>query len=164
MAIKIPRKNVIKLMSIIGEKILIDKFDLTKGAHKIEQRLRKGESIPALHVKSYRIFRPKSFETWMGTLLDAIKTLLKSNRRISDIFTKQGKIFWNELEEEDWIEIGKMLDRIFNHKIWLLDNSRIINAIGSSKKEICQDLLLNGKVDGEKVIDTPLDFKYLMGI
>ena len=53
---------------------------------------------------------------------------------------------------------------IFNHKIWLLKSSRIINAIGSSKKEICQRLLLTGKIDDDQEIDTPIDFKYVMGV
>ena len=160
----IERRNVVKLMSLIAEKVLIGKFDNKIGAHKLEERIRKGESIPELHVKAYRIFRPKTFEVWCEVLRDAIEYLLKVRRKLTDNYAKEGKIFWCKLDDEDWREIGKMLDRIFDHKVWLSRDPQVINAINSTRKEICQKLLTEGIIDGRKVIETPIDFKYVLGV
>jgi len=159
----IERQNVIKLMSMIAKKALIRKFDLSKGAHKLEERYRKGSSIPQEHIKAFRIFRPKIFEVWCKQLRDAIKTSLRLCGKIDDLLANKGKIFWKELDDDNWEQIGKMIDRILNHKIWLLPNPSIVNAISSTKKEICEKLLIQGKIEDEQILDTPLDFKYIMG-
>ena len=158
------RQNVVKLMSLIAQKILENKFDNSIGAHKLEERLRKGEKIPDAHVKAYRIFRPKTLEVWCGILRDGIVYLLKTRRKLSDTYARQGKILWGKLDDNDWEDIGKMLDRIFNHRIWLSKNPEIINGINSTRKEICQILLTEGKIGDQQVIETPLDFKYVMGV
>jgi len=160
----IERKNVVKLMSLIAEKVLIGKFDNRIGAHKLEERIRKGENIPQPHIKAYRIFRPKTFEVWCEVLRDAIVYLLKVKRKLTDNYAKEGKIFWCKLDDDDWEEISKMLDRIFDHKVWLSNNPKIIDAINNTRKEICQKLLTEGKVDDEQVIETPIDFKYVSGV
>jgi len=160
----IERRNVVKLMSLIAQKVLINKFDINLGAYKLEERLRKGERIPELHLKAYRIFRPKTFEVWCEVLRDGIVQLLKLRGELSDTYAKEGKIFWRELNDETWEEIDKMLDRIFNHKIWLSDNPQIIEAINSTRKEICQKLLTEGKIDDTQVIDNPINFRYIVGV
>lgn len=57
-----------------------------------------------------------------------------------------------------------MLDRIFDHKVWLSSNPQVIDAINNTRKEICQKLLTEGKVDEKQVIETPIDFKYVSGV
>lgn len=56
-----------------------------------------------------------------------------------------------------------MLDRIFDHKVWLISNPQVIDAINNTRKEICQKLLTEGKVDDKQVIETLIDFKYVSG-
>ena len=51
-----------------------------------------------------------------------------------------------------------MLDRIFNHKIWLSDNSQNTGTINNTRKEICQKLPTEKKIGDMTVIDTPIDF------
>ena len=159
----IERTNVVKLMSIIAEKALINKFDEKIGAYKIEERLRKGENIPEMHVKAFRIFRPKAFEVWCKLLRDCIEVFLKTRGKLPDTYAEEGKIFWCKLDESDWKEIEKMVERIVNHSIWLTKNQEIIDVINSTRKEVVQRLLLEGMIGDKKVIDTPISFQYVMG-
>jgi len=160
----VERDNVVKLMNIIAEKTLIGKFDLSLGAHKLEERLRKGFRIPEEHVRAYRIFRPKVFEVWCEVLSDSIKTYLKIKGKISDKYAKQGKIFWCKLDEEEWKEIEKMVDRIIKHKVWDAKKKEIVEAIGTTKKDIAYKLLTEGKLGETKVFEPPLDSRYVLGI
>ncbi len=160
----IERKNVVRLMSMITQKVLDRKFDENIGAHKLEERHRKGERIPDAHIKAYRIFRPKTFEVWCETLQSGIIFLLKTRRKLVENYAREGKIFWNKLDENDWEDMGKIADRIFDHKIWLSKRPDIIDATNNTRKEICTRLLTEGKIGNQQVLDTPLDFRYAMGM
>lgn len=149
---------------MMTEKALIGKFDLSKGAHKLEERLRKGEKIPSEHVKAYRIFRPRVFEVWCEVLSGAIKTYLKIKGRLSEKNASEGKIFWCKISEEDWGQIGKMVDKIFGHKLWETKNKDMIEAIGATKKDIAQKFITEGKIGDEKVFEPPINTSYLFAI
>jgi hypothetical protein len=156
------RGNLIRLMNMIAEKVLIGKFDLGKGAHKLEDRLSKGEKIPDEHVKAYRIFRPRVFEVWCEVLSEAVKTNLKIKGKLSEKNAKDGKILWLNVSDDDWQQIGDMLDRIFNHKIWETKNQEMIEAIGTTKKDIAQSFVTEGKIGDRKVFEPPINTQYLL--
>lgn len=158
------RNNLIQLMNVMAEKALISKFDLSKGAHKLEDRLSKGEKLPDDHVKAYRIFRPRAFEIWCEVLSGAITTYLKIKERLSEKNATEGKIFWCRISEEDWQQIGKMVDRIFNHKLWETKDKSMIEAIGTTKKDIAQSFITEGKIGDKKVYEPPINTSYLLAI
>ena len=156
------RDNLIRLMNLMADKILIDKFDLAKGANKLEDRLSKSEKFSDDHVKAYRIFRPRVFEIWCEVLSGAIKTNLKIKGRLSEKNANDGKILWCKLAEDDWQQIEKMLDKIVNHKIWETKNREMIEAIGTTKKDIAQVFITEGKIGDKKVFDVPINTQYLL--
>lgn len=158
------RNNLIRLMNIMAEKVLIGKFDLSKGAHKLEARLQKGDKLPSDHVKAYRVFRPRVFEIWCEVLSGAIKTSLKIKGRLSEKNASEGKIFWCKISEEDWQQIGQMIDRIFNHKLWETKNKEMIEAIGATKKDIAQKFITEGKIMDKKVFEPPINTSYLFAV
>lgn len=155
------RNNLIQLMNMMAEKALTGKFDLSEGAHKLEERLRKGEKIPSKHVKAYRIFRPRVFEVWCEVLSGTIKTYLKIKGRLSEKKASEGKIFWCKIREEDWEQMGKMIDKIFDHKIWETKDKDMIEAIGATKKDIAQSFITEGKIGDKKVFEPSIDTSYL---
>ena len=158
------RENLVKLMNIIAEKALVGKFDEKIGAHKLEERLRKGAKIPQEHIKAYRIFRPKVFEVWCEVLREAIKSYLKLRGKISERYAKDGKILWCKISDEEWQEIEKMIERIVNHKLWEARDQKIIDAIGTTKKEAAYQLITEGKIGEEKVFEPPIDSRYVLGM
>lgn len=155
------RDNLVKLMSMMAEKVLIDKFDLTKGAHKLEKRLQGGEKIPSNHVKAYRIFRPRVFEVWTEVLSGAIRTALKLKGKLSEKNASEGKILWCKIAEGDWKQIGKMIDKIFNHKIWETKDKDMIDAIGATKKDIAQTFITEGRIADKNVFEPPINTSFL---
>lgn len=159
----VERDNLIQLMNVMAEKALIGKFNLSKGAHKLEQLLRKSEKIPVEHVKAYRIFRPRVFEIWCEVLSGAVKTYLKIKGRLTEKNASQGKILWCDILEEDWEQIGKMIDKIFDHKIWETKDKDMIEAIGATKKDIAHRFITEGRIGEKKVFGPPIDTSYLFG-
>jgi hypothetical protein len=158
------RDNLIKLMNMIAEKVLVGKFDEKIGAHKLEESIRKGVKVPDEHVKAYRIFRPKAFEVWCEVLSEAIKTFLKFREKLSEKYAKEGKILWCKIDEEEWKQIEKMVARIINHKLWEAKDPIVVEAIGTTKKDVAERLLTEGKVGEQKVFEPPINSSYVLGI
>lgn len=157
------RENVVKLMNIISQKALIDKFNFQIGTFKLESRRRKGERIPEEHLRAYRLFRPRVAMVWCETLKNAISTYLRFTHVLTDTYSKQGKIFWAKIDDEGWKAIENMVSRIVKHKLWLTENLRAIEVMSSNRKEPAEALLTEGKIDREVLIKKPINFAYVMG-
>jgi len=164
----VERDNLVKLMNVIAEKVLIDKFDEKIGAHKLEEGIRKGSKVPDEHVKAYRIFRPKVFEVWCEVLSEAIKAFLKLKWKISEGYAKEGKILWCKIDDEEWKQIEKMVLRITEHKLWETKDPTIIDAIETTKKDVAQKLVTEGKIrvgdKEQKIFEPPIDSRYVLDI
>ncbi len=160
----VERDNLVKLMNMMAEKTLIGLFDLNVGAHKLEESVKKGTKIPEKHLKAYRIFRPKAFEVWCEVLSEAIKAFLKIKGKLLEKYAKEKKIFWCKIDEDEWKEIEKMIDRIVNHKLWDAKDPEIVEAIATTKKDVAQKLLTEGKLGERKVFEPPIDSKYTLDI
>jgi len=164
----IEAKNVVRLMNLLAEKTLENKFDKKIGAFKIEEQIRKGKSIPDEHLQAFRLYRPAAFAVWCELLKEAIATYLIMNRKITnDMKTerKKGKgtrIFWAELNEDDWNAISKMIDKMINHKIWIDRGETISNAFGQTRPEFFKRFLEKGEIEGKKLIEQPIDIQYLL--
>lgn len=91
-----------------------------------------------------------------------MKTNLKIKGKLSEKNAKDGKILWLDVSDEDWQQIGDMLDRIFNHKIWETKNQEMIEAIGTTKKDIAQSFVTEGKIGDRKVFEPPINTQYLL--
>lgn len=165
----IEARNLIKLMNLFANKVLKEKFDKTVGVYKLEDRIKKGDTtIPDDHLISYRLFRPAAFVVWCEFLKEAIANYLILNRKITNAMRKERKrgkgtrVFWVELEKEDWNAIEKIIDRLIRHKIWKDRGPVIANAFGQTRPEYFRNLLEKGEIEGVgKVLDEPIDIQYL---
>ena len=68
------------------------------------------------------------------------------------------------MTEEDWQQIEKMLDRIFSHKLWETKDKDMIEAIGTTKKDIAQKFITEGKIGDKKVFEPPINTSYIFAI
>lgn len=164
----IEAKNLVKLMNLFAEKTLEGKFDKNIGAHKIEEQIRKGKNIPDEHLRAFRLYRPAAFVVWCELLKEAIATYLNLNRKITnDMKTerKKGKgtrIFWAELDDNDWNAISKMIDKMISHKIWIDRGETISNAFGQTRPEFFKKFLEKGEIEGKKLVEQPIDTFYIL--
>ncbi len=165
---EIEAKNLVKLMNLFAEKTLENKFDKSIGAYKIEEQIRKGKSISDDHIRAFRIYRPAAFVVWCELLKEAIAMHLIQNRKItSDMKNerKKGKgtrIFWAELDENNWEAISKMIRKMIQHKIWIDRGEKVSNAFGQTRPEFFKKFLEKGEIEQEKLIDQPIDIQFLL--
>ncbi len=160
--------NLVKLMNLFAEKTLVGKFDVSLGAYKIEEKVRTGTgSIPTDHLRAFRLYRPAVFIFWCELMKDAIADYLVNREQINNDMRKERKkgkgtrILWTPLSEDDWKNIGKMVDRFINHKIWIDRGIRVSEAFNQTRTEFFKKFLENGILGDEKVLDQPINIRYI---
>lgn len=165
----IEARNLVKLMNLFANKVLKGKFDKNIGIYKLEDKIKKGDTtVPGEHLVAYRLFRPAAFVVWCEFLKEAIAGYLIMNRKITNEMKKERKkgkgtrVFWVDLEKEDWTAIEKIVDRLIRHKIWRDRGPVIANAFGQTRPDFFRTLLEKGQIEGTgKVLDEPIDIQYL---
>jgi hypothetical protein len=104
------RKNIIKLLNLITEYTLKDKWDPDKNdeAHKISER----------------IYLAGSFKAWTGILKDAIAAVL-------ELFDENDRkeIFLRSISEEKWQNIEGCIALMFERRIWQDDSDENYNML-----------------------------------
>jgi hypothetical protein len=78
---------------------------------------------------------------------------------------KKGKgirIFWAELDDNDWNAISKMIDKMIRHKIWIDWGETISNAFGQTRPEFFKRFLESGEIEGKKLINRPIGIQFFL--
>lgn len=165
----VERDNSVRLMNLFVDKVLKGKYSKDLGIHKLEDRMKRGETIPDDHLRAYRLFRPRVFEVWCEFLKEAIADMLIIRRKITNDMKKKNRVLWAKIDDEDWKDIEKMVDRLIIHKIWLDRGTVLSNALIDTNKDNIKKLLEKGQVkilEGDKevdkkILDQPIDISYL---
>ena len=161
----VERDNLARFLSLFSEKVLVGKFDLSKGIFKLEERLSTDPSIRDDHLRAYRICRQAALLVVIATLKDAIRQVLGIRSRYQDgRWPAEGRVFWAEMEEVDWMAVARMLDVILGHKVWIERNGAYADALQDNRRGSWEEILLTGRLPGaaDPVYD-PLTAGVLVG-
>jgi hypothetical protein len=114
-------ENNVKLLNILAEKTLIDKWN--------------PDSNSAEHKKADRIYRAGSIMAWFPMLRNVIFNKL-------DLINpnEAEKILFRNISNEKWEVISKFVDKLFSHKIWIDNDPNIDIVIGNKKAELTKKL------------------------
>jgi len=121
--------NNIKLLNILAERTLIDKWN--------------PDSNSSEHKKADRIYRAGSVMAWFPLLRNVIFNKL-------DLINpnEAERILFRNILEEKWKLIDGYVDRMFSHKIWIDKDPNIDIVIGNKKSELTRKLFEdNGLTD-----------------
>lgn len=138
------RDNLVVLLRLFTEKVLVDQFDLSKGIFKMEDNLASDPSIRDSHLRAYRLCRQAPLIVVMRELREAIAQLLSIRGRYKNIEWKNEQVLWADFEGDDWIAVGKMLDVILSHKVWIERNEAHIATLRDTRQKSWKDILLRG--------------------
>lgn len=114
-------ENNIRLLNILAEKTLINKWNPDSNSDD--------------HKKAERIYRNGAIMAWFPILRNVIFTKLDLiNLNESD------KILYRNIPPEKWELIGKFIEKMFSHKIWIDRDPNIDIVFGNKKAEITKNL------------------------
>jgi len=114
-------ENNVKLLNILAEKTLIDKWNPDSNSDD--------------HKKADRIYRAGSIMAWFPMLRNVIFNKL-------DLINpnESSRILFRNISAEKWDLIEKFVEKLFSHKIWIDRDPNIDIVIGNKKAELTKKL------------------------
>jgi len=149
------RDNLVVLLRLFTQKVLSGQFDLSKGIYKIEERLATDPSIRDPHLRAYRLCRQAPLIVVMRELRHAMSQLLSIRVKYRDPAWHKEQVLWAEIDDADWAAVGKMIDLIVTHKVWIERNEAYTRHLQDTRQGSWEDILIRGTFPGatESVYD-----------
>ena len=128
---QLEKEQLRRLMNILAEEVLINKYDFDIGSYKIEEKLRKGEEIPEDHLRAIRLTREEVLYNVLRYVRDCIKRyyLMNEGRVIED-----RELFQHKFPEILWNHIRNVIRNISSLSLWVNKNSAISSALFGGKQ------------------------------
>lgn len=157
---ELEKNQIIRLMNIIADVILVNKFDFDIGTYRIENRIQQGENIDWDHVVGYRMMKEEILYSWLRYILDVISIYYAQN----GIATYGRKDFFQtELPEQLWINIENFIKNLTNLPLW---KSREFSSTlfgGKQVYKFWQNIFETGRSpQNEMVLATPLNINSMI--
>lgn len=149
------KKQLVRLMNIIADKILIGKFDFELGTNRIENKIIQGEAIDWNHVVAYRMMKEEIIYVWLGYIMDVITMYYATmGRRTYD----KKNYFQEELPDQLWKNIENFIDNLYNLPLWR--NKELSSSIFGGKQvySYWKTIFDTGKTkDGGDILSNPVN-------
>jgi hypothetical protein len=62
---ELEKDQIIRLMSLIAEKIYIGKYDDEIGTRRLENKVQDGEDVPEVHLRAFRMAKEEILHAWL---------------------------------------------------------------------------------------------------
>lgn len=157
---ELEKNQIIRLMNIIADVILVNKFDFDIGTYRIENRIQQGENIDWDHVVGYRMMKEEILYSWLRYVLDVISVYYAQNG-ISTYGRKD--FFQKELPEQLWTNIENFIKNLANLPLW--KSKEFSNTLFGGKQvySFWKNIFETGKSpQGEMVLAVPLNINSMI--
>ncbi len=167
---RIERQNLVRLLNIIFEELLADKWQKGKGA-----KVQKDHGLYSEHNSAVMITRPVALQVWSEVLLEAIFASCKivgssypkdspENQKVKVLLLGISKddVFLNRLPEQIWDSIRSMVRLVGAHQIWKNPSEQILAVLSSNAYGPAKLMLREGMIGEERLYEKPLNEAYLL--
>jgi hypothetical protein len=107
--------QVVRLMSLISEKIYMGKYDEEIGTSKLEYKVQKGEDVPERHLRAFRMAKEEILYCWIGYIGKIIENHFLMLGRVVD----NQRLFQYPFPEQLWANIGYFVDNLARLPMWV---------------------------------------------
>lgn len=156
---QLEKEQVVRLLNILADKIFIGKYDFDLGSNKIEEKLRKGETIPEAHLRAVRLAR----EEVLFNVLRYVRDLVKQYFLMQGRVIEDSELFEQKFPEELWGLVSKLVLNVANLPVWV--NKQLSGTIfgGKQDHEYWKVIFESGSArGGVAVLAKPLNLKDLI--
>ncbi len=157
---EVEKNQIIRLMNIIADVILVDKYDFEVGTNRVENKIQQGEQIDWNHVVAYRMMKEEIIYVWLGFILDVI----------NGYYVQTGKptygkkdFFQEKFPDQLWTNIETFIKNLVNLPFW--KSAEFSNTIfgGKSPYEFWKKIFATGKsTQGETILPKPISINEMI--
>lgn len=152
---ELEKNQIIRLMNIIADVILVNKFDFDIGTYRIENKIQQGESINWDHVVGYRMMKEEILYAWLKYILNIITMYYA---QMGMLTYGRTDFFQDEFPEQLWKNIENFIKNLANFPVWKSAELSLTLFGGKQTSSFWQKIFSTGKSpQGESVLPAPID-------
>lgn len=142
------RDNLAHLLDLLAEEALNGHFKLELGIYKLDEKIEEDpHSVPADHLRAYRLFRKAAVSVWGDVLRDAVAHYLVIRGRLAKNWHKDRPL-WAEIDTTEWNAVRRGIRAVLSHKVWIDTSKPLIGRLASTRKKDWESILLEGRLPG----------------
>lgn len=149
------KKQLVRLMNIIADKILVGKFDFELGTYRIENKIQQGESIDWNHVVGYRMLKEEIIYAWLSYIMDVI-TMYYATMGLHTY--GKTNFFQEELPDQLWTNIENFIENLYNLPLWRSKEFSSTIFGGKQVSSFWKTIFATGKTPAnEEILSKPVN-------
>ena len=155
------KKQIIRLMNIIAEKLLIGKYDFEVGTYRIENRIQQGDdTLNWDHVAAFRMMKEEIVYTWLSYINDVISMFYANmGKRVAN----KHDFFQEEFPDQLWINIENFIINLSNLPLWKNKELSLTIFGGKQVYSFWKTIFEKGVAPtGETVLASPIELKAMI--
>lgn len=148
------RQQLVRLMTLFAQVFFIGKWDPETGGRRIENRLQKGESIPEVHLRAWRVAR----EEILAALLQWVRLVIENYFAFTGQMVEKGRLFQVRFPDTLWTRLEAFLSNVAKLPCWI-DRELSTTVFGAKQnRDFWVEVFRTGKSPtGVQVLAKPLD-------
>lgn len=155
------KKQIVRLMNIIAEKILIGKYDFEVGTYRIENKIQQGDdSLDWNHVAAYRMMKEEIIYAWLSYISDVVSMFFANmGKRVAN----RHDFFQEEFPSQLWVNIENFIENLANLPLWKNKELSLTIFGGKQVYSFWKTIFEKGIAsNGEQVLANPIDIKTMI--
>ncbi len=146
--------QVVRLMSLIADKICVGKYDEEIGTSKLENKVQKGEDIPEKHLRAFRMAKEEILYCWINYIGKIIENHFLMLGRVVD----NQRLFQYPFPEQLWTNIGNFIDNLARLPMWINRDASLTIFGGKQTYSFWQTIFESGvSPTGHKAMPTGIN-------
>ena len=148
------REQLVRLMSLFADVFFVGQWDPEVGGRRLENQIQRGEAIPELHLRAWRVSR----EEILGNILIWVRTVIENYFVWTGQVVDRERLLHRGFPEELWRRIDHFLRNIATLPCWVDRN--LSNTVFGAKQNLdyWQRVFQTGTTPtGVRVLAQPLD-------
>ena len=150
------KEQLIKMCNILAEEILIGKYDIEIGTHRIENNIAEGRGnmIPDDHLIAYRLFKEEIMYNWIQYL----RLIVKNHFAFAGTMYNEENLFQQKIPEQLWENIKTFIVNLKDLPLWR-DRSMSSTVFGGKNNyDFWKSVFSTAKTpDGTNLLACPLN-------
>ncbi len=155
------KKQIVRLMNIIAEKILIGKYDFEIGTNRLENRIQQGDdSLNWDHVAAFRMMKEEILYAWLSYISDVVSMFYANMGKRT---ANRHDFFQEEFPEQLWVNIENFIENLAALPLW--KNKELSSTVFGGKQvySFWQTIFASGvSKTGEHVMANPIDIQAMI--
>ncbi|WP_311029384.1 HNH endonuclease [Mesorhizobium koreense] len=152
-------QQIVRLMSLIADKIYIGKFDEERGTKRIENLVQKGEDVPEPHLRAFRMAKEEILYCWIGYVGTIVANHFLMTGRVVD----GGRLFQYPFPEQLWTNIGHFIDNLARLPLWVNRDASLTIFGGKQTYAFWHQIFESGaSPNGQKVMASGIDLMQMI--